>query len=267
MNTSVQAVDYSSFVFASNDDIKTTSLLVAEKFGKLHKDVLRKIHTLECSTEFTQRNFAPSEYKDESGKSNTMYEMTKNGFMFLVMGFTGKAAAQIKEAYINAFDLMHAKLFPKAAYALRDLPPAQPKTLTPAMLRHITKRVVWIVNHTAGVSFSSIGGAILDEFNVNERKAIPITKYREVCAFLNCEPDAKALQADLPAPAKVEYQPPKGMMLIAESEFEALNKNAVEFSLNYAKTVLNEVSMFELALVPKKQISELKALLNSIRII
>lgn len=30
--------------------------------------------------------------------------------MFLVMGFTGKKAAKIKEAYINAFDWMHEQL-------------------------------------------------------------------------------------------------------------------------------------------------------------
>jgi Rha family phage regulatory protein len=116
MNAQVQAVDFTSFVFASNDDIKTTSLLVAEKFGKLHKDVLKKIENLECSAEFIGRNFALIETDVKVGfgtRKSPAYEMTKDGFMFLVMGFTGKAAAQIKEAYINAFNLMHAKLFQK----------------------------------------------------------------------------------------------------------------------------------------------------------
>ena len=36
--------------------------------------------------------------------------MTKDGFVFLVMGFTGKAASQIKEAYINAFNWMAEQL-------------------------------------------------------------------------------------------------------------------------------------------------------------
>ena len=39
-----------------------------------------------------------------------MFKMTKDGFIFLVMGFTGKAAAQIKEAYINAFNWMAEQL-------------------------------------------------------------------------------------------------------------------------------------------------------------
>ena len=36
--------------------------------------------------------------------------MDKDGFMFLVMGFTGQKAAQVKEAYINAFNWMSEKL-------------------------------------------------------------------------------------------------------------------------------------------------------------
>jgi Rha family phage regulatory protein len=113
MNTSILATNPENFIFASNDDLRTTSLKVAEAFGKLHKDVLRKIQTLDCSPEFNQRNFAPVEYVDAKGEKRAAYEMTKDGFMFLVMGFTGKAAAQIKEAYINAFNLMHDKIFPK----------------------------------------------------------------------------------------------------------------------------------------------------------
>ncbi len=47
-----------------------------------------------------------SEYTDNTGRKLQSYEMTKDGFMFLVMGFTGKKAAAIKEAYINAFNEM-----------------------------------------------------------------------------------------------------------------------------------------------------------------
>jgi phage regulator Rha-like protein len=39
-----------------------------------------------------------------------MYYLTKNGFVFLVMGFTGEEAGRIKEAYINAFDQMESQL-------------------------------------------------------------------------------------------------------------------------------------------------------------
>lgn len=39
-----------------------------------------------------------------------MYYIGKDGFVFLVMGFTGKVAAEFKEAYINAFNEMERKL-------------------------------------------------------------------------------------------------------------------------------------------------------------
>ena len=94
----------------SNNQPVTTSLLVAEAFGKRHDDVLRKLRVLECSEEFNARNFALVKYMDGKGESRPMYQMTKDGFMFLVMGFTGKKAAQVKELYINAFNQMEAEL-------------------------------------------------------------------------------------------------------------------------------------------------------------
>ncbi|ENW86648.1 hypothetical protein F906_01707 [Acinetobacter pseudolwoffii] len=84
----------------------TTSLKVAKYFQRNHRDVLRAIKNCGCSDEFRQRNFAQSSYLNEQGKSQPMYEMTKNGFSFIAMGFTGKQAAQFKESYINAFDEM-----------------------------------------------------------------------------------------------------------------------------------------------------------------
>ncbi|MEK5750208.1 Rha family transcriptional regulator, partial [Acinetobacter nosocomialis] len=74
-------------------------------------DVLRKLESLDCSSEFTERNFTLSEYVDSTGRKLPMFEMTKDGFIFLVMGFTGAKAAQIKEAYINTFNHMAAMLY------------------------------------------------------------------------------------------------------------------------------------------------------------
>ncbi|MCK0925680.1 Rha family transcriptional regulator [Acinetobacter pittii] len=102
-------------VFIQNDQVKTSSLKVAELFGKQHKDVLRKIESLECSSEFTSAHFCAHVQTVEIGNGATReskyYEMTKDGFIFLVMGFTGAKAAQIKEAYINTFNHMAAMLY------------------------------------------------------------------------------------------------------------------------------------------------------------
>ncbi|WP_253852691.1 Rha family transcriptional regulator [Aeromonas sp. CA23] len=88
----------------------TTSLKVAELFGKRHDDVLKKIRNLECSTKFNARNFAAISYMDGKGEARPAYEMTKDGFIFVVMGFTGAKAAATKEAYINAFNWMAEQL-------------------------------------------------------------------------------------------------------------------------------------------------------------
>ena len=39
-----------------------------------------------------------------------MYDITRDGFAMLAMGFTGKEAARWKEAYISTFNAMEAKL-------------------------------------------------------------------------------------------------------------------------------------------------------------
>lgn len=108
------STDRIDLVEAKNGQAVTSSLVVADYFRKAHKDVLRSIKMLDCSSIFQERNFAPSFYISDLAngghKNNPMYYMTRDGFTFLAMGFTGKVAAQFKEAYINAFNEMEEKL-------------------------------------------------------------------------------------------------------------------------------------------------------------
>ena len=85
------------------------SVLVAKKFGKIHRDVMRAIDNLDCSDEFRMRNFAQSNYVVR-GHTYDSFMMTRDGFSFLCMGFTGVESAKWKEAYINAFSAMEAQL-------------------------------------------------------------------------------------------------------------------------------------------------------------
>ncbi|CAN7306169.1 Rha family transcriptional regulator [Cupriavidus necator] len=93
-------------VMLAGDKLVTDSRKVAEHFGKRHADVLRAVDRLECSPAFNQRNFASVEYLDGKGQCRRMVQMSKDGFMFLVMGFTGREAAAAKEAFIDAFNAM-----------------------------------------------------------------------------------------------------------------------------------------------------------------
>ncbi len=89
-------------VFAdAHDTARVDSRFVADFFEKNHKDVLRSIDAIldpdsGYSAEFTGRNFAPSNYKDTTGRKLRCYYMTRDGFTALAMGFTGKKAAQFK---------------------------------------------------------------------------------------------------------------------------------------------------------------------------
>lgn len=120
----IQSLDNSELrhmVSKGDGRIITTSLKVAKFFNRQHKDVLRSINNLSCSSGFTKRNFAPSDYVDLSGRHLPMFEMTKDGFMFLVMGFRGGKAGRIKEAYIDAFNWMEEQLQQEAFSVTTEL--------------------------------------------------------------------------------------------------------------------------------------------------
>ncbi len=101
-------------IHIENDHAVVSSKTVAEHFGKSHKNVMRDIEKLECSEQYRELNFEPSFYTAKSGNGATRkykcYNLTKDGFVFLAMGFTGKRAAHFKEAYIQAFNQMELSL-------------------------------------------------------------------------------------------------------------------------------------------------------------
>ena len=89
----------------------TTSLIVAEVFGKEHRNVMRDIAALSCSDDFRMLNFEHTQYKNpQNHQTYNCYNMTKNGFSFLVMGYTGEKAGEFKEKFINEFDKREALL-------------------------------------------------------------------------------------------------------------------------------------------------------------
>lgn len=89
-------------IFINNDRPVVSSRDIARVFGKPHNDVLKAIRALDCSKSFTEGNFSLSEYEDKTGRILPMYLITRDGFSFLAMGFTGAKAAEFKEKYIAA---------------------------------------------------------------------------------------------------------------------------------------------------------------------
>lgn len=88
---------------------------IANVFGKHHGNLVQRIKQLECSPEFRCSNFSEHPYiNEQNGQTYTEYNITRDGFAFLCMGFTGAKAAQWKEKYINTFNRMAERLAAKA---------------------------------------------------------------------------------------------------------------------------------------------------------
>lgn len=89
-----------------------TSLQVAESFGKEHRNVLADIRKILETDEdgFGALNFQQSSYLSEQNKEFPMYVMTRDGFVLLVMGYTGPGAMRVKKAYIARFNEMEREL-------------------------------------------------------------------------------------------------------------------------------------------------------------
>lgn len=101
----------------------TTSVIVAQVFDKRHKDVLKAIVNLLADLEgegVSGRSFAPRDYTDERGKTHPMYEMDRDGYSLLAMGFNGRKALRFKTLYIDAFNQMERALLHRENLSWRD---------------------------------------------------------------------------------------------------------------------------------------------------
>ena len=88
-----------------------TSKQVADHFGKQHRNVLVDIKSLlSDSGEFGELNFLLTTYISSQNKELPCYEMTRDGFTLLAMGYTGKDALLWKVKYIEAFNAMEREL-------------------------------------------------------------------------------------------------------------------------------------------------------------
>ena len=122
-------------VEAQDGQAVTTTLDVARYFGKQHKNVLRDVEKLcaESSADRALLNFAQGVYSlPETGdQQHRMYTLTRDGFVMLAMGFTGKRAKDFKWAYIDAFNAMEADIqkrqgVPDLSQAMHQICPQPP---------------------------------------------------------------------------------------------------------------------------------------------
>ena len=181
----------------------TTSLEVAQFFGKRHTDVLRDIGNVagNCPENFSQRNFASAEYSDEQGKPRPMFILYRDGFMLLVMGYTGKKALAMKLAYIEAFNRMEEEL----ARQNRPTPDDFTGTLsiTPSSVadRKPLRALVGSWAQVSGLPFAACWNQLKAAFNIASIRDLPQEWIPDAIDWVQKRIDA------LPAPAPATALP------------------------------------------------------------
>jgi len=220
--STIQSLNH--LVLAQDGALITTSINVAEAFGKLHKDVLRKLECIDCSKDFTERNFTPSEYKDSTGRNLPMYKMTKDGFMFLVMGFTGKKAAMIKEAYINAFNWM-AKQLSGTIYK---------KTTTDE--RTPLRNAVNLLVSKKGLMYPDAYSMIHQRFNIEHLDQLDKAQLTQAVEYVH----KLALDGEYLPAAKAEVLLPQQL-----NQYEIHNIKALCTHMEYLKKYFDQYKLYE----------------------
>lgn len=143
----------------------TTSMNVAEVFGKQHSHVLRDIKELDCSEEFRKSNFGLSfnvrELPKGGSKKEPYYTMTRDGFTFLVMGYRGKKAAKFKEEYIKAFNRMEKEL--SSWRKTRGLAVSIRKSLTDAIKSNLDTTKPFVYSNYTRLAVKKAFGKSIEE--------------------------------------------------------------------------------------------------------
>ena len=93
-------------VIMHDKQVVTTSLKVAEIFGKEHKHVMETVRKLTAENSTVRKMFVEDSYLNSRNQQQPMYYMNRDGFTLLAMGFTGSKAMEFKLKYIEAFNKM-----------------------------------------------------------------------------------------------------------------------------------------------------------------
>lgn len=176
-----------------NNVVKTTSIAVAGFFKKLHKNVLKAIDSLKADLDpaFYALNFELIQNQVDLGMGRTRldraYEMTKDGFTLLALGFTGKEALAFKVAYIQRFNDMEATLKGQRPYQMPLPTMSDKRTRVP-----LKDAVTLLVAKSRNMNYSEAYGMIHQRFDVDSvenltTEQVPLAVeyiHRVVCEFI-----------------------------------------------------------------------------------
>lgn len=160
----------------------TSSIKVAEYFGKLHKNVIRDIEELTSKKpELRERNFALAEEVKQVGATTRkvpFYWMDRKGFSILAMGFTGAKALDFKCAFYDEFERMEEALRSKL-HAADTIDAAQQLAI---------RRAVAARAKNVSVHYRTIYHALYERFQVPRYTDLRRADFDEALRFIaNCE--------------------------------------------------------------------------------
>lgn len=190
----------------------TTSLEVAKFFGKRHDNVLRDIDALlsQLPENSLQPNFEETYQEQETpfgAKRIRMFILYRDGFMLLVMGYTGKKALSMKLPYIEAFNRMEEELARQKESALSASPTPDDFTgtlsITPSTTedRKPLRALVGSWAQVSGLPFAACWNQLKAAFNLANIKELPQEWIPDAIDWVQKRIDA------LPAPAPATALP------------------------------------------------------------
>ena len=179
----------------------TTSLEVAKFFGKRHDNVLRDIDALlsQLPENSLQLNFEETYQEQETPlgvKQIRVFIIYRDGFMLLVMGYTGKKALGMKLAYIEAFNRMEEELARQKESAIPASPTPDDFTgtlsITPSTTedRKPPRALVGSWAQVSGLPFAACWNQLKAAFNLANIKELPQEWIPDALAWVQARIDA-----------------------------------------------------------------------------
>ena len=184
----------------------TTSLEVAKFFGKRHDNILRDVDALlsQLPENSLQLNFEETYQEQETPlgvKQVRMFILYRDGFMLLVMGYTGKKALTMKLAYIEAFNRMEEELARQNCPTPDDFTGTLSLTPSTTEDRKPLRALVGSWAQVSGLPFAACWNQLKAAFNLANIKELPQEWIPDAIDWVQKRIDA------LPAPAPATALP------------------------------------------------------------
>ena len=204
----------------------TSSLIVAEHFGKQNHHLAREILSLVAQKPELEasRNFAQwsEEVEIGSGAKRTVicYWMDRKGFSILAMGFTGAKALDFKCAFYDEFERMEKQLHPQCPAQAQLPAPTLTEQQSFQILSEVAKRC-----KRNGVHYQTLYRSLKKRYQVTKYTHILQRDFEDALKFIRT--------VDLRTPVVPEQQseepPAQDQKIIASPEFcEALRRFVYE---------------------------------------